>query len=191
MEPIRGEGIVLRLPTPLDRERWLELFHDADQLRFGSPSVVPIPATTDDLDERVAAAQRHFLAGEPANFVIASEEDPEVFLGTAGWSFHVPPPLQVADVGYSVHRDMRGRGVASRALRTLTRWLTVDEDGPHVARVQLDHSVENEASCRTALAAGFEREGIRKAFLPLRDDHAPGGVRRHDVCLHGFVPPTA
>ncbi len=72
--------------------------------------------------------------------------------------------------------------------RTLTRWLTVDDDGPHLARVQLDHSVENPASCRTALAAGFEREGVRKAFLPLRDDGAPDGVRRHDVCLHGFVP---
>jgi RimJ/RimL family protein N-acetyltransferase len=66
-------------------------------------------------------------------------------------------------------------------------------DGRGLARVQLDHSVENEPSCRVALAAGFEREGIRRSFLPLRDPDAPGGVRRHDVCLHGCVemPPVS
>jgi RimJ/RimL family protein N-acetyltransferase len=56
-----------------------------------------------------------------------------------------------------------------------------------MARVQLDHSVENVASCRVALAAGFEREGMRRAYLPLRDPESPTGVRRHDVCLHGYV----
>lgn len=188
MEPIRGEGLVLRPPTPSDRERWLELFHDTEQLRFGTPSVIPIPATLEELDDRITAAQRHHEAGEPTTFVVASEDDPELLLGTAGWSFFVPPPLQVGDVGYSVHPDVRGRGIASRALRTLTRWLTVDEGGPHLARVQLDHSVENAPSCRAALAAGFEREGVRRAFLPLRDPDAPDGARRHDVCLHGFVP---
>lgn len=187
MDTISGEGLVLRLPRPADRARWLELFHDLDQLRYGTPSVIPIPATVEDLDERVVAARRQLEAGEPSTFVIAAEDDQDRFLGTAGWSFHVPPPIQVADVGYSVHPDARGRGVASRALRTLTCWL-VDPGGPQVARVQLDHSVENAASCRTALAAGFEREGVRRAYLPLRDDTVPGGTRRHDVCLHGLVP---
>jgi RimJ/RimL family protein N-acetyltransferase len=188
MDGILGEGLVLRLPLPGDRERWLELFHDLDQLRFGTPSVIPIPATVDDLDERVAAAHRHFEAGEPSNFVITPADEPDRFLGTAGWSFHVPPPIQVADVGYSVHPDARGRGVASRALRTLTRWLTVDDDGPRLPRVQLDHSVENAASCRTARAAGFAQEGVRRGYLPLRDDTVPGGSRRHDICLHGYLP---
>ena len=188
MDVIAGEGLVLRLPRPEDRERWLELFNDADQLRYGTPSVITIPATVDELDDRLSEAHRHYDAGEPNDFVIALEDEPERLLGTAGWSFFVPPRLRVADVGYSVHPDARGQGVASRALRTLTRWLTIDDDGPHVARVQLDHSVENEASCRTALAAGFDREGVRRAYLPLRDDSAPGGSRRHDVCLHGFLP---
>ena len=102
--------------------------------------------------------------------------------------FHVPAPLRVADIGYAVHPDSRGQGVATRAVRTLTRWLTVDDDGPALPRVQLDHSVENIASCRTALAAGFEQEGVRRHFLPLRDQDAPGGERRHDVCMHGYVP---
>ena len=117
-----------------------------------------------------------------------SVDDPARFLGSAAWLFHVPAPLRVADIGYAVHPDSRGQGVATRAVRTLTRWLTVDDDGPALPRVQLDHSVENTASCRTALAAGFEKEGVRRHFLPLRDQDAPGGERRHDVCMHGYVP---
>jgi RimJ/RimL family protein N-acetyltransferase len=188
MNPIVGEGLLLRLPESSDAGRWLELAHDPEQRRFGTPAVVRIPETVDDIDQRVAAAGRSFAARDPNMFVVAAEDEPQVFLGTVGWYFHAPPPLQVADVGYSVHPDSRGHGIAGRALRILTPWLTVAAEGPHVARVQLDHSIENPASCRTALAAGFEREGIRRAFLPLHDDAAPDGVRRHDVCLHGFVP---
>lgn len=187
VDHIVGEGVALRLPSSSDRQRWLELFHDPEQLRFGMPAVIPVPTGVDDIDERVAEAQRKFAAQEPTTFVVVAEDDPDLLLGTVGWSFHVPAPLQVVDVGYSVHPDARGRGVATRALRTLTRWLTADPTGPHVARVQLDHSVENPASCRTALRAGFAREGVRAGFLPLRDPTAPDGVRRHDVCLHGFL----
>lgn len=67
------------------------------------------------------------------------------------------------------------------------RWLVLDEDGPGQVRVQLDHSVENVPSCRVAVTAGLEREGLRRAFLPLPDPSAPAGVRRHDVCRHGVT----
>src|SRR3954453_21125750 len=162
MNLVVGEGLTLRLPEESDGERWLELFRDPDNQRFGVPSVVAIPQTLEDLDGRVAEARRNYTAHEATTFVIAAQDDPGRFLGTVGWSFHVPSALQVADVGYSVHPDSRNRGIASRALRVLTRWLTGDSDdsdgsggpgGPRLARVQLDHSVENPASCRTALAA--------------------------------------
>lgn len=188
MNLILGEGVGLRMPQPSDRERWLELYHDVEQLRFGTPSFVPIPAHVNDLDDRIAEATRKYAARQPTTFVVVSEDDPGTFLGTASWYFHAPPPLQVADVGYSVHTDARGRGVASRSLRIIARWLTTAPDGPRVARVQLDHSVENPASCHVAANAGFAQEGVRTAFLPLRDPAASDGVRRHDVCLHGLAP---
>ncbi len=183
---ITGDGLVLRVPVPADRERWLELLHDRDELRFGIPAFVPLPESVEQLDERVTLAGEHFTALEPGTLVMAPAEDPDRFLGAVGWAFHVPPALRIADIGYGVHPDARGRGVATRATRRLTRWLTEDDDGPRLARVQLDHSVENTASCRAALAAGLPREGVRLGYLPLRDPEAPDGVRRHDVCLHGI-----
>jgi RimJ/RimL family protein N-acetyltransferase len=73
--------------------------------------------------------------------------------------------------------------VASGAVRLLAQWL-LDPDGGDVHRVQLDHAVANEGSCRTAARAGFVVEGRREQFLPLKAaDDAP--VVRHPVCLHG------
>ena len=185
---ITGEGLLLRVPEAGDRERWLELVHDPEQRRFGTPAFVVLPTSVEELDARFAEAAERFADGAPTTLSIVAAEDPGHFLGDIAWRQDVPAPLRICDIGYAVHPDSRGHAVARRAVRTFTRWLTLDEDGPRHARVQLDHSVENPASCRVALAAGFEREGVRRAFLPLSDPAAPGGERRHDVCLHGFVP---
>lgn len=186
-DSISGEGLVLRAAAVSDRERWLELYRDPMELQYAVPTIVNLPRTLEDLDERVTTSVAALAAVEPGGLTIAVDDEPDRFLGSIAWMFHVPPPLRIADVGYGVHPDSRRQGVASRAVRVLARWLTLDDGGPHLPRVQLDHSVENLASCRTALAAGFEKEGIRRRFLPLRDQDAPDGERRHDVCLHGYV----
>ena len=183
---IIGEGLVLRPPVPDDRERWLELFGDADHLRFSRPTFVEVPTSVEDLDERVRGGQLGAASCAPGTLVVTDAGD-EIFLGILGWRQDVPV-LRIADIGYSVHPDARGRGVATRAVRLLVAWLTTAPDGPDMVRVQLDHSVENPASCRTALAAGLEQEGIRRGFLPLLDPGPDGQERRHDVCLHGFLP---
>jgi RimJ/RimL family protein N-acetyltransferase len=187
---IIGEGLLLRSPTSQDRERWLELYRDPDELRWGLPVGVPIPDSLEALDERIAQDAEQWAQHEPGDLIVADEQRPDRLLGVVAWRRDHPPLLRIVDVGYVVHPDSRRQGVASRAVRVLTRWLTVDEHGPHQARVQLDHSVENDASCRTALAAGFFQEGVRRGFLPLRDPEMPDGVRRHDVCLHGYLPPS-
>ncbi len=183
---ILGEGICLRAARPTDRERWLELLHDPEQLRFGSPPFVVLPTTIEDLDEKVVESRESLMNAEPGRLCIAADVDPDRCLGFLDWRRTGPPEMQICDIGYSVHPDARNRGVGRRAIRTLVRWLTAEPAGPHQVRVQLEHSVENPASCRVALGAGLEREGVRRGFLPLRDPAAPGGVRRHDVCLHGL-----
>lgn len=186
---VTGEGLVLRPPAVGDLDRWFDLYRDPEELRFGTPSVVVLPTSVQQLEPRVEEGRRHFDDLVPGRLVVADAAAPDHFWGVVDWRQDVPPALRVADVGYAVHPDVRGRGVATRALRLLTRWLLEDEGGPHQVRVQLDHSVENAASCRVATGAGYEREGVRRGFLPLRDPDAPGGERRHDVCLHGRLGP--
>ncbi len=162
----------------------LELAHDPLQLAYGVPLGVPVPQRESDLDERVAQSRAAYELREPGDLTVADAARPDRFLASVAWRQDVPALLRIADVGYSVHPDARGQGVSTRALRTLVRWLLVDAHGPRQARVQLDHSVENTASCRTALGAALPREGVRRGFLPLRGES--GEPRRHDVCLHGL-----
>lgn len=175
---------VLRPAQDSDVARWFEAVHDPDQLALGLPAFVDPPVDHDAVRERLAKAREAAIALRPAPVVLADAVDGR-FLALGSWRHDSPPPMGVADIGYLVHPDARGRGVATALITLLARWLT-GPDGPGLSRVQLDHSTENVGSCRAALRAGFAREGVRRAFLPLR---GPGGdVRRHDVCLHGWLP---
>ncbi len=177
-----GNGVRLRPFRDRDAARLLEMLHDPDQRRWGSPAFVEVPVDVAGLTERISASQEAWDGRRPGPLAVVDADDH--VLGHVSWRWSASEALAVADLGYVVHPDSRGRGVARRAVALLTRWL-LDPDGRGLARVQLDHSTENPASCRVALAAGFEREGVRRGYLPLRGPD--GVVRRHDVCLHGTV----
>ncbi|MDQ6805045.1 MAG: GNAT family N-acetyltransferase [Actinomycetota bacterium] len=70
-----------------------------------------------------------------------------------------------ADVGIWVVPDGRARGLGRRALALAAAWL-VDACG--LVRVQLLAPPDNEAAIRTALGAGFTREGVLRAHARAR-----------------------
>ncbi|MEU7426531.1 GNAT family N-acetyltransferase [Streptomyces sp. NPDC040750] len=83
----------------------------------------------------------------------------------------------IAEVAYWTVRSARGRGVAVRAARTVTRW-ALEEIGFH--RLELFHATANEASCRVATKAGFRAEGTKRSALL----HPDGW---HDMHVHARV----
>jgi len=169
------------------------LLHDEAHVRFATPAFLSLPDSPDQLSTAVTEAVEKHAGGQPATFVIAEASDPARLLGTISWRSTGHPSMRNADLGYAVHPDSRGRGMATVAVRLMLRWLTTAANGPEAGRVQLDHSVENPASCSVAERAGLPREGVRIGYLPLWDPTADGGSRRHDVCMHGLaavdVPP--
>lgn len=82
----------------------------------------------------------------------------------------------IAEVGYWVLPEGRGRGIAGRALTAVTEWLFAV--GLH--RLELMHSVHNLPSCRVAEKNGFELEGTRRSALL----HPDGW---HDMHLHARI----
>ncbi len=180
---LRAGDIRLRLWDPAgDAEGRLRLSRDPEEDRWGTPWFIPRPldasALLPDLERDVERAR----AGEPSSYAVAAADGR--LLG--GISTRVDLPLlRIADLGYGVLPEARGRGVASAALRLLAGWLLDPVAGAGLPRVQLDHAVGNAASCRVAANAGFDREGVRRAYLPLVDPGVPAGWARHDVCLHG------
>jgi RimJ/RimL family protein N-acetyltransferase len=67
----------------------------------------------------------------------------------------------VAEIGYWVAAEARGRGVATAATRLAARWAFDAE--PRLERLQLRADVENEPSNRVAAKAGFTREGVLRS----------------------------
>jgi RimJ/RimL family protein N-acetyltransferase len=84
----------------------------------------------------------------------------------------------VAHVGYWMAADARGRGFASDALRTISRWL-IGERG--AARVELVAEPENTPSLRVAERAGFTREGVLRQRLVTHG-------RRADAVMFSLLP---
>jgi RimJ/RimL family protein N-acetyltransferase len=68
----------------------------------------------------------------------------------------------------------RRKGVAWRALRTMSDWMLADV-GLH--RIEFLHATSNEASCRVASKAGFAAEGTKREGVL----HTDGW---HDMHLH-------
>lgn len=129
---------------------------------------VPSPYTEEDA--------RRFVAGldDPHAFAVVDAATDEL-LGSVGFGIGEHGR---AWFGYWTRREARGRDVASRALRLLTRWAV----GEHaLARLQLIVEPANVASRRVAEKAGFRREGLLHSYIELK------GTRR-DVYLYALLP---
>jgi RimJ/RimL family protein N-acetyltransferase len=85
----------------------------------------------------------------------------------------------VAEIGYWLRADARGRGVTTAALRLIVAWALANG----AARVQLRAAVGNDASRRVAEKAGFRLEGV------LRSSYwNPRLGRRVDWAMYSLLP---
>jgi RimJ/RimL family protein N-acetyltransferase len=113
---------------------------------------VPVPYTPEVGRGFVEASHRGWAQGSEGRFAIADANDDSV-LGALG--LH-PVRYRRWDVGYWIAPWARRRGVATAAVRMVCEWAMREHD---LVRIGLFTDVDNEASQRTALAAGFRREG--------------------------------
>jgi RimJ/RimL family protein N-acetyltransferase len=70
----------------------------------------------------------------------------------------------IASIGYSLAPALRGRGIASTALRQVVA-LAFDPDGLDLHRLEANVAVANVASRRVLEAVGFTREGTARGLL--------------------------
>lgn len=129
--------------------------------------------TLDEAEDWVRSWSRHWAAETGAGWAVTAGQE---LLGRIGLR-EVHLADGVAEVAYWVVPAARGRAVASRAVDALSRWC-FDTLGLH--RLELMHSVRNEASCRVAVKAGFELEGTKRRREQLSDGW-------HDMHLHALL----
>jgi len=135
-----------------------DLIRDPDVLRF---TRVPDPPPEDFVQTWLQRYEDGRRDGTREAFVIEDPADGR-FLGIA-----VAPSIQreerTAELGYVIHPDARGRGVATVALERLTAWAFRELDA---VRLELLISTENPAWKRVAEHNGYHYEGtLRSMFV--------------------------
>jgi RimJ/RimL family protein N-acetyltransferase len=137
--------------------------------------LIPIPYEEKHARAFLEESVRRFESGEGYAFAVLDSET-----GALAGSIAIKmQPFSSGHIGYWVAGEARGRGVATTALKRLSRW-AVDELG--LKRLELVTDPENLASQRVAEKAGFRREGIMRSALEYQDG------RRTDSVLFSLLP---
>ncbi len=162
--------LVLRRPAARDAAQVLAIALDPDVALWNPmPKVAHLASARDWCVESA-----NWSTGAHATWLAVDARN-DLVVATCSL-FDISTEESTGSIGYRVAASARGQGVARIALDAVTRWAF---DELELVRVQLAHSVGNEASCRVALAAGFALEGT------LRSSHVDGHHIRRDEHIHG------
>lgn len=150
----------------------LAMSRDPDTIRFTS---VPDPYDEDSVRIWLALQPARLRAGDGAAFAVV-EPPGEEALGAIG--VRVLHGRGIAEIGYHMAPQARGRGLATAALRLLSDWSFRKLP---VARLQLTTHLDNPASQRVAEKAGYTREAVLRSWADQRGD-------RVDLIMYSLLP---
>lgn len=166
---IDARGLVLRRWTPRDAGELMAAFADTEIQQWNLRTVESVL----EAEHLIESWRRGWKRHNAVSWAVVRSADRDTVVGQVG--FRALYPVDgMAEVSYWVVPGQRQRGIAGAATSALANW-ALDELG--LERLELVHSMRNPASCRVALTAGFEVEGIKRRL----QQHADGW---HDMCLH-------
>lgn len=131
--------------------------------------------TMEDCSAFVSACDTKWDRGESYSFAIFDVRD-GTFLGSVGLN-QVNHAHRFANLGYWVRRSQAGRGIATAAVRLISRF-ALEELG--LNRLDILMPVDNRSSQRVAQKAGAKREGILRNRLVIRGS-------AYDAVLYSMV----
>jgi RimJ/RimL family protein N-acetyltransferase len=172
-----SDGVVTLSPWTLDDVADIAGALDGDPEIAQWMHQIPQPYTEAEARAYVSASGVAWRAGTGATFAVRDESGTTT--GSLGMRV-IDAEDDVVEVGYWTAAAARRRGLTTRALVVLCRWL-FDEVG--AARVQLRADVLNLGSQRVAEKAGFVREGV------LRSSGVNARLgRRVDYVIYSLLP---
>lgn len=156
---LTGDVVVLRPWRPSDASFMTEASRDPAIERYNSPTPDSL-ADAISVIERIEQGWRLFevqgdRTGVAFAIVDAASGEPVGMCGIDDWT-----DTDVAQFGYWLAADARGRGFATHAVTLMTGWLF----DLGAARVFLTIQSENAASAAVARRAGFTYEGTLRSY---------------------------
>jgi RimJ/RimL family protein N-acetyltransferase len=170
---LADDVVLLRPWREADVAAQLEAFRDRLFQHFNDWA----PHTEADVRRRLVEQEQARRRGEQVEFALVEPHDHDVLLG-GGSLNNVDLEQGRAAVGYWLVARARGRGVATHAVRLITRW-AFEQLG--IARLELTCGPDNHASERVAQRCGFTREGVLRSHMPFKGE-------RRDTVVFSLLP---
>ncbi|MFT4136127.1 GNAT family N-acetyltransferase [Microbacterium sp.] len=169
---LRGPRTVLRELRPADAADLFVFRSDVEAQRYNDEPLREV-ADAVTLIDRLRA---EFQAGEGVHWALALHDDDRVIglFGLGSWDRH----HRRAELGYDVHRDHWGRGLATEAVRAIVDCAFTTMD---LNRIEALIIADNHPSIRLVRRVGFVHEGTRRA-CSWEDDGA-----FHDSAIYGLL----
>lgn len=145
--PLADDEVVLRPFGELDLDPLVEACNDPAIAQY---TFIPAPYGRADAELFVSGQADRRLAGEAIDLAIGRAGHEEL-LGATGLRVFRPERAS-CEIGYWVAADVRGHGIAPRAVALLAGWAL---RALPVNRIELTPDVDNRASHRVAEKAGF------------------------------------
>lgn len=162
----------LRPPLGSDAERALTMLTDPAVVRFNPARDVTDLETARAWIERGA----DWDSGDHRTWNVVDADD--AMIGNVSVT-DIDSTHLSAMVGYRVHPEHRGRGVATAAVRAASRYAI---EGLQIERITLLHVIANPASCAVAERSGYVLEGV------MREEYRLPDGSRWDSHLHSLLP---
>jgi RimJ/RimL family protein N-acetyltransferase len=156
--------LLLRPPLSGDLPAVTDAFADPEIVRF-IPGV-PVPYELCHAAQWLEKVDQQWDHGNERTFAIVETQPPRL-LGMISIRLY-----EGGSLGYWLAPSVRGRGFMTQAVEALVRWAMTEQG---IRRLTLTTHVENTASQRVALRAGFVRIGEEDGYEPLYRD---GTTRR-------------
>lgn len=143
---------------------------------------VPSPYFESHARDWVVRAKRTRDDGEGLAGMLAVDAATDVVLGSMGATLDRRD--LVAEIGYWVAPEARGRGVATRGTRLVCR---LAFERLNAKRLSLLAAVDNPASNRVAVHLGFTHEGVLRSRMLIGPTGDPSASRT-DANIYGLLP---
>ena len=165
-ERLVGERIVLRRSHVGDAESWGEaITASIEHLRPHMPWIVEEPKSVEDRQALLAEWEQAWEPGRGYNFMIFLIGDEHTVIGGCGLYPRGAP--STLEIGYWVHVDYAGKGIATEAARMLTTAAFTLE---RISSVTLHHDRANVKSGRVPEKLGFRKGRSRHDQLSAPGD---------------------
>ncbi|MBT0770310.1 GNAT family N-acetyltransferase [Kineosporia sp. J2-2] len=177
---VTGHAVRLRAARDSDVPRFVQGLSDPE-CRWWLPGMRDKAFTDEEARAQLRRNRENEATGKSLSWVV-TDADRDVMLGEVVVFIHSQRDGQ-GEVGYWMHPEGRGRGLATEAAFLAARHalLPLDEGGLGWANVGLRASVDNVASRRVAEKAGFRPAGTERGIRRPPDDSPRVDLARYDM----------